>query len=552
MTHAPARRRRDLLPVLTGLTAAALVAPLLAGGPTASAAPGTSAAAATPAAAAKRDRAVSVGLTPLGTYRTGTFDVGGAEIVAYDHRRARAFSINAQAGTVDVIDISRPARPRRTGRLSTPGANSVSIERGVVAVAQQADVTTDPGRVSFFDARTLRRLGAVRVGALPDMVTLTPDGKRALVANEGEPEGYCDGQVDPVGSISVIDLSRGVRRATVRTAGFERWNGRAAQLRRQGIRIFGPGASVAQDIEPEYVTLSSNGRRAWVSLQENNALAVVDVRAARVVRLLPLGLKNHDLAGNGFDASDEDDAVSIRRRPVRGMYLPDGIAAYRAQGRDYVVTANEGDAREYDCFAEEERVADLTLDPEVFPDAARLQSEESLGRLTVTTTSPRGRDGYTQLHSFGGRSMSVRDARGRLVYDSGDALERLTSQRRAVFFNANHDENGSTDARSDAKGPEPEGVDVGQVGGRKLAFLGLERNSGIAVFDVTRPARTRIVGYGLNRDDAGDPEAGSAGDLGPEGVHFIAARRSPTGQPLLLVGNEVSGTVTVWRVRLRS
>jgi hypothetical protein len=539
VTLAPARRRRVLLPVLTGLTAAALVAPLLAGGPAASAAP------------AKRDRAASVGLTPLGTYRTGTFDVGGSEIVAYDPRRERAFSINAQAGTVDVIDISRPARPRRAARLDAPGANSVSIERGTVAVAQQATVTTDPGRVSFFDARTLRRLGAVRVGSLPDMVTLTSDGKRALVANEGEPEGYCDGQVDPVGSVSVIDLRRGVRKATVRTAGFQRWNGRAAQLRSQGIRLFGPGASVAQDIEPEYVTLSSNGRRAWVSLQENNALAVVDVRRARVLRLLPLGLKDHAVRGNGLDASDRDDAVNIRQWPVRGMYQPDGISAYRTQGREYLVTANEGDAREYDCFAEEERVADLTLDPEAFPDAEALQADEALGRLTVTTTAPQGAEGYTELHAFGGRSLSVRDARGRLVYDSGNALERLTSQRRPAFFNADHAENGSTDSRSDNKGPEPEGVDTGQVGGRKLAFLGLERNSGIAVFDVTRPARSRIVGYALNRNAAGDPEAGTAGDLGPEGLHFVPARQSPNRKPLLLVGNEVSGTVTVWQVRLR-
>lgn len=542
MTRPPAPRR-PILPVLTGLTAAALAAPLLAAGPTASAAP---------AGPRQADRAASsVALTPLGTYRTGTFDEGGAEIVAYDPRRERAFSVNAQAGTVDVIDISRPARPRRAARLDAPGANSVSIERGMVAVAEQAAVTTDPGRVSFFDARTLRRLGAVRVGALPDMVTLTPDGKRALVANEGEPEGYCEGQVDPVGSVSVIDLRRGVRKATVRTAGFQRWNGRAAQLRSQGIRIFGPGASVAQDIEPEYVTLSSNGRRAWVALQENNALAVVDVRRAKVTRLLPLGLKDHGRVGQGLDASDRDGAVNIRRWPVKGMYLPDGIEAYRAQGRDYVVTANEGDAREYDCYAEEERVADLTLDPQAFPDAAALQADEALGRLTVSTTAPQSADGFTELHAFGARSMSVRDADGRLVFDSGDALERLTSQRRPAFYNADHAENDSADTRSDNKGPEPEGVDVGQVKGRKLAFLGLERNSGIAVFDVTRPARSQIVGYALNRNAAGDPEAGTAGDLGPEGLHFVPARQSPNRKPLLLVGNEVSGTMTVWQVRLR-
>lgn len=502
------------------------------------------------AAAPPRDGEVS--LTPLGTYRTGSFDEGGAEIVAFDPRQERAFSVNAQAGTVDVIDLRDPTTPVLAARLDAPGANSVAVARGVVAVAQQAAVKTDRGSLVLYDARTLRKIRTLTVGALPDNVTMSDDGRWALVADEGEPEGYCEGQVDPVGSVSVVDLRRGPARATVRTAGFERFDGQADRLRAAGVRIFGPGASVSQDLEPEYVAVSRDGRRAWVTLQENNAVAVVDVRRARVTAVRPLGLKDHDVAGQGLDPSDRDGGAAVATWPVSGMFQPDGVAAYRARGRDFLVTANEGDARDYDCFAEEERVGDLELSPEAFRDAAALQADAALGRLTVATTAPQDAEGrYTRLDAYGARSVSVRDSDGRLVWDSGDQLEQLLARVRPELFNADHTESDSADSRSDNKGPEPEGVDLGRLGGRTLAFVGLERSSGIVVVDVTRPRSPRLAGYADHRDDAGDPEAGTAGDLGPEGVHFVSASDSPDRRPLLLVGNEVSGTVTVWRVALR-
>ena len=194
----------------------------------------------------------------------------------------------------------------------------------------------------------------------------------------------------------------------------------------------------------------------------------------------------------------------------------------------------------------------VVLDPTVFSDPDSLKEDENLGRLNITSTSPRNKAGQVkQLQAFGARSITIRDARGRLVWDSGNGLERLTSMIRPEFFNADHSENDSADTRSDNKGPEPEGLDIGAIHGRTYAFVGLERNSGIAVADVTDPRRSSLVGYGINRDDSGDPEAGTAGDLGPEGVHFVAAKDSPNRKPLLLVGNEISGTTTVWQVSLR-
>ncbi|WP_330173884.1 choice-of-anchor I family protein [Streptomyces sp. NBC_01498] len=500
-------------------------------------------------------------LTFLGRYESGKFDEGGAEITAYDARTRRVFTINAEAGTVDILDIRDPAKPTKTGQLSTPGANSVSVHDGLVAVAQEAATKTDRGTVAFFRASDGRKLREVRVGALPDMVTFTPKGDRVVVANEGEPDSYCPpggeepAGVDPVGSVSVIELDRGrggeLRGATARTAGFEKWDRKKNELIRDGVLIYGPNASVSQDIEPEYAAVSADGRTAWVTLQENNALAVVDLRRAEVEKIVPLGEKDHSKRGNGLDASDKD-GVNIRTWPVKGLYKPDGIHAFTAGGSsrgEYTVSANEGDAREWDCFAEEVRVKDVELNPKAFPDAAALQKDDALGRLNISSTSPVDSQGrVTELNSLGGRSVSVRDERGRLVWDSGDDLEQLTAKAFPDDFNTDNAEN-DPDSRSDSKGPEPEGITTGTVRGTTYAFVGLERPGGVAVYDLSDPRRPRAAGYVNSRDFAGDPEAGTAGDLGPEGVLFVPAKDSPIGYPLLVVGNEISGTTSIYRVK---
>jgi len=89
---------------------------------------------------------------------------------------------------------------------------------------------------------------------------------------------------------------------------------------------------------------------------------------------------------------------------------------------------------------------------------------------------------------------------------------------------------------------------VGVVHGRTYAFIGLERIGGIVVFDVTAPRRPAWVQYVNTRDFAGDAEAGTAGDLGPEGLAFIPAAESPNGRPMLAVGFEISGTTTLFEI----
>jgi 2',3'-cyclic-nucleotide 2'-phosphodiesterase (5'-nucleotidase family) len=489
-------------------------------------------------------------LNVLGTYATGAFDEGAAEINAYDADTKRLFVVNSNAVTVDILDVSNPTNPVKIGEIDATvygaGANSVAVKNGIVAIAIENEVVTDNGEVVFFDADG-NFLGEVVVGALPDMVVFTPDGSKVLVANEGEPD---DG-VNPEGSISIIDLTNGVANATVDTADFTAYNGQEAALRAEGVRIF-PGIPFSQDAEPEYIAVSPDGTKAFVSLQENNAVAIVDIAAKQVTDIIGLGVKDHSLPGNGIDASDRDDAINIQNYPVFGLYMPDAIASYEVNGTTYFVTANEGDARDEDA-----RIKDLILDPIAFPNAEELQQDEVLGRLEVSTIDGDfdGDGDFDALYAYGARSFTIFDAEGNLIFDSGDDFEQITAALIPDYFNSTNDENGSFDSRSDAKGPEPEGVVIGKVDGNTYAFVGLERVGGIMVYDITNPAGASFVQYINNRnfeveaqlaDGSTNP---AVGDLGPEGLTFIAAEDSPTGEALLAVSNEISGTTTIYSVK---
>ena len=920
----------------------------------------------------------------LGTYSTGLGEAS-SEIAAYDKQSRRVFVTNAVSRTVDIVDVSNPAAPTRIERidvsaLGTP--NSVAIRNGLVAVAIEAPLKTDPGLVAFYTASGAP-IAQVGVGSQPDMLTFTPDGKHVIVANEGEPSGYGRAtDVDPEGTVSIIRVPHGddewetFGAGNVRQVSFTQYNGQEATLRARGIRIYGPGASAAQDFEPEYIAVSADSRWAYVTLQENNAIAVVDIPIAAVKKLLPLGYKDYsavpqttatyewrdlpvvgktaagqkinlggfsglafegttldgrlkfithtdrgpngeptgivrpfllpeftprlvrftldpksgyfeltqqillkrtdgtpltglpntaistsanlpyndevpvDLFGNvapldplggdleaivvaddgsfwmadeyrpaiyhfapdgrllerfipvgthaaagkpvpapgtagefgiealpaviaqrrqnrgmealaehggklyafvqspirnpttlangalnvmrnirvvefdpatratrqfiysldnpavlnatdtpadkigdavagpngeiyaverdddavpvsdlsvltkriykftlggatdvtaldtlypivrngatvtlsldqmttaelasvgvqsivkslhvdlatagfasvqkvegltlldngqlavlndndfgvarividnatgtfvraadytpeavtlglisvpGLDASDRDLQINIRGWPVFGMYEPDSIASFSYKGNTYLVTANEGDAREWPGLVEEARVSALTLDSTAFPDAATLRQNANLGRHTVTRTlgDADGNGAYEKLFTLGGRSFSIWSADGAQVYDSGSDFERITAAAAPAFFNASNN-NSAFDDRSDNKGPEPEAITVGEIGGRTYAFIGLERTGGIAMYDITNPWMPLFVDYLNNRNFA----AGT-GDLGPEGLTFIPASESPNGLPMLVVANEISGTVTLYSI----
>lgn len=537
----------------------------------------------------------ALALTVLGQYRSGVYLKGAAEIVAYDPATRRAFVVNAASGQVDALDLADPAAPvlAFTIDVSDLGAdaNSVAVKGGVVAVAVQAAVRTDPGFVAFYTTDGTR-LSVVRAGALPDALTFSPDGRWVLVANEGEPAD--DYATDPEGSITIIDLARGaadVTQGDVRTADFRAFNGQEDALRARGVRLFGPGASAAQDFEPEWVEVAADNRTAYVSLQENNAIAVVDIESATVTAVWPLGFKDWSAAGRwagaGLDASRRG-AVDIRHWPVFGIFQPDTIRLHETGGETFILGANEGDARDYDTegwWSEEFAVRALRLDPAAFPDAEALQAREAMGDLLVSSTL--GFTGcdpslstaavqalghadirayvaaeclYTGLYSFGGRSFAIWRVTPEgleLVWDSGSQMEETVLAATPDFFNAdNRHRDVQLKRRSVNKGPEPEGLAVGEIGGRRYAFVGLERIGGVMVYDITEPAATAFVTYVNTRDFsvATTAEGATETDLGPEGLHFVPAADSPDpqGRPVLLVGNEVSGTTTIFAIDPRN
>jgi DNA-binding beta-propeller fold protein YncE len=517
---------------------------------------------------------VSLALTKIGGF-AHSGGLSSAEITAYDPLSKRLFVINGANASVDVLNFSDPSKPTLISSITTAsigaglgGINSVAVFNGIVALAVEANPKTSKGVVAWLRASDLALLGTDTVGALPDMLIFTPDGKHLLVANEGEPNSYgLPDSVDPEGSVSIIAVSgltptatAGSLIRTVSTAGLGSFNSQLDTLRAAGVRIYGPSASVAQDLEPEYITISADSTTAYVTLQENNAIAVIDIATKTVTSIKPLGFKNHNVAGMGMDVSDEDGVansnsgtpiIKIGPVPVKGMYLPDALASYTVNGKTYLITANEGDTRDWPGFNEETRVrahCALGLDPTVFTDAANQILDSNLGRLRITT-SPNGNSTgknaaglCTELYSFGGRSFSIWSTDVTRVFDSGDDLEQRTKALPNVAFNASHDNN-TLDSRSTSKGPEPEGVTIAQFGNKTFAFVGLERVGGVMVYDVTNPASVTFVNY-LNTRDA------VTGDRGPEGLTIIKASDSPNGKPLLVVGNETSGTTAVFQINL--
>lgn len=643
--------------------------------------------------------------------------LSGAEISAYDPASGKLFITSGDG--LEVIDLSDPGNPS-AGTLIDPAADgasasdvtSVAVHGGVVAAAVPGDDEQRPGEVYFYNAATGAFLTSATAGALPDMVTFSPDGAKVLVANEGEPGGsgatpfaggyqleiteiwsgqdgtdltedwfeitnrgdaawvsgadpdlYYDDEsadagtadpisgitqldpgesaivvvgenasdttdffdvwdpdksltgveiglvdgsglgaggdavalwvgdptsdgvledfaaypggvdsgvswdvnlfepsfdgnssgavtttdtagdsgtepaigspgeasdtlADPRGSVSIIAVSGGVGAFSVdgvTSVEFIEHDGSEDDLRAEGARIW-PGRSASKDIEPEYIAVTLDGATAYVSLQENNALAEIDLSTDTLVGIIGLGFKDHMLPGNEIDSSDDDGVLDLQNRPVFGMLMPDAIATFAASGQNYVITANEGDARD-----EDERIKNVTLDPAAFPEAATLQQDAEMGRLQISTVDGDfdGDGDFDELYSYGARSFSIFDSAGAMVHDSGAELAQVADD--AGIY---------PDGRSDNKGSEPEGVTTGVVGSTTLAFIGLERADAVAVYDVTVPASP--VFKALAFDIPADED--------PEGLTFIAGADSPNGEPLLVITSEATNTLSVYAV----
>jgi hypothetical protein len=462
-----------------------------------------------------------------------------AEISAYDPKTKRLFVVNATKSAIDIVNMADPFNLVPDGEISIvpygAGVNSVAVKNGLLAAAIEASPKTSPGKVVVWNTNDLAEVAAITVGALPDMVDFSNDGRFIVSANEGEPNE--DYSFDPNGSISIIQVPG----FSVTTLDFTSFDSQAASLLSQGFRMPGPiGTTVAQDTEPEYVAISHDNRTAWVTLQENNAVAKIDLHSKKIDKIMMLGYKDHSIGGNELDPSDENASALFGTWPVKGMYLPDGISAYTALGIPLFITANEGDSRlrpssdtalppleEGDLFNEESRVKDVDLDPVAFPDAATIDDDEMLGRLKITNTlGDTDHDGdYDELYSFGARSFTIRNGHtGKIVYESGSQLEKFLLQEEPGLYD---------DRREDDKGVEPESVTVGKIGPRSIAFVGLERADAVVIVDVTNPFSPLYI------------DVLATGDA-PEGVLFIPAHESPINKPLLVTSCEGDGTVQVF------
>ena len=507
----------------------------------------------------------SLDLTQEARYDAGMTNADGGvmEIVDYNTVTGWAYAVNGQTGNVTAIAVKDMADSENVDLLdgndidvkSIVEANcegftygdmtsvAVSADGTKLAAAVQAEGYADNGRVAVFTCNadgTLTFEQAYETGVQPDMVTFTPDDSRILAANEGEPrEGYADGAVDPAGSVTVITVADGTA-VNVDFTAYDS-NEERQKLVDAGI-VMKKDTVPSEDLEPEYIAAGND--TAYVTLQEANAIAVIDLDSLKVEGIYSAGYEDYSTTAVDIDKKDEAYNPAVYES-LRGIRMPDGVALYSVDGVDYIVTANEGDSREWgDYLNEDERdFGDGQTSP-----SGKITAENSglTGKVVFFDSSD-----YDGLDSgldyvFGGRSFTVfrADKSGLTeIYDSGSDFEAKTAEYIPENFNCSNDDK-SLDDRSGKKGPEAESITVGTVGERTYAFIGLERVGGVMVYDITDPAETVYVNYINSRDFSED----IAGDDSPEGLCFIPAADSADGNAYLLAACEVSGTVAAYEL----
>ena len=527
----------------------------------------------------------SIDLTLIGRYSAGQFNVDGGvmEIVAYNADTGWAYAVNGQSGLLTAISLENLGR---RGSVVTLDGQDIDVRALVereddsfqygdmtsvavspdgtrLAAALQAEGYADAGRVALFtcgEDGSVVLENLVTVGVQPDMVTFADNGT-VLTADEGEPrDGYGDGIADPKGSVSVVDVAS----ATAEVVTFDAFDSQRDDLVASQV-VLKKDTAPSVDLEPEYIAVS--GDRAYVTLQENNAVAVLDLTAREFTGVYSVGFE--DYSQTAVDIDKKDDAYAPKTyETLLGIRMPDGIAAFEVDGTTYLVTANEGDAREWGD--EDAGTFYLNEDERDFGDEG---VSSPTGAITTENSGLEGKvvffraedfDGLDQTkdYLFGGRTFTVyavgEDGLTQ-VFTSGDDFEALTWKYLPDYYNCSND-NAVLDDRSGKKGPEAESVTVGQVDGHIYAFVALERTGGVMVYDVTDPADASYVNYINSRDFASivpgseeyeDEELDkwvTGGDVAPEGLAFLPAAQSPTGTDLLLAACEVSGTVAVYEL----
>ena len=527
----------------------------------------------------------ALNLTQIARYSAGQYNVDGGvmEIVAYNQATEWAYAINGQSGKLAAIPLAGLTAGAHVEELTGTEIDvkalveaedstfqygdmtsvAISPDSTTLAAALQAQGSNDAGRVALFTCEedgSLTLEALVETGAQPDMVTFAGDGV-VLTADEGEPrEGYGENIADPKGSVTVVDVE--AQESTV--VDFSAFDSQRDQLAEDGI-VLKKGSAPSVDLEPEYIAVS--GGKAYVTLQENNAIAVLDIDSQTFEGVYSAGFEDHSTTA--IDLDKKDDAYDPQTyESLLGIRMPDGIAAFTVEGTTYLVTANEGDAREWGdedlgtfYLSEDER--DFGEEGVTSPTGAITAENSGLeGKVVFFKTEDFDGLDPEKDYVFGGRSFTVFQATENgleEVFTSGDDFEALTAQYVPEYFNASND-NAVLDDRSGKKGPEAESVTVGTVDGKTYAFVALERTGGVMAYDITDPEAITFVNY-VNTRDFGTTVEGSeeyedgeldkwvtGGDVAPEGLLFLDAASSPNGEPLLLAACEVSGTVAVYQL----
>ncbi len=481
---------------------------------------------------------------------------GASEVVA--HEAGKLYVTNGEMDRIDIFQI--PGSEVAAASLAAPafieladlegydGVQSVAVKNGVVAVAiarapveqtifGETVMVSQPGFVALFDAESGELLSSIDVGNLPDQLTFSEDGNTLVVAGEGEKNDDSDNDDNPLGTVALIDTSD-PSNPVAEVLDFTGFNGLEDLARDAGIRVQ-EGVSIAEDLEPEYAAISPDGTTAFVSLQENNAIAKIDLATGDVVDIFSLGTVDFS-SESQLDANDNGIIEIQNFDNLVGFRMADAIATFETNGMTYVATANEGDSRDFD----EDRVGDLA-DDGLLDESIDITGLERLEVSTIDGDTD-GDGDIDVLHTFSSRSFSIFDENGNLVFDSGPEFEKIIAELAPERFN---DDDGDTgEDRSDAKGPEPEAITIGQVEDKVYAFIGLERDSGIMMYDVTSPAEAFFVNYipPLLVDDAAE---GETARHAPEVITFIPAEDSNSGNAQIAVAYEVSGTTVVYDLK---
>ncbi len=489
-------------------------------------------------------------LNYIGSYDPSGNSTSSTEIVVHDPFTQRLFTISSITDVFDIIDFSNPTALNVINTVNMApygGITSIAVKNGIIAAASPNANPQLNSSVVFFDING-NFLKQVTVGALPDMVTFTPDGTKVITANEGEPnDAYT---VDPEGTISIIDISGGIPSLTqsnVTTLNFNAFDSQVGALTATGLRKVRTNNTLSQDLEPEYITVSTDSQKAWVTLQENNAIAEVNLATKSINSIWGLGKKDMSVPGNGFDASDNNNEILIANWPVKTYFTPDAVQNFKVNGTNYIITANEGDEKDLSGFSERTTVGanNYTLDPAIFPQASILKASYNLGRFRVSnaTGNTDADADFEEIAALGARSFSIFNADSKqMVYDSGDQFERYIAANYPLIFNADNESN-AVKNRSRAKGPEPEGVTLGTIQGQTYAFITLERTGGVMVYNVTDPQNPTFTEYKNSRSTSA-----YAGDNGPEGIIYIAPENTTTNKGYVIIANEISGTLALYEV----